>query len=290
MTARLIRDPLLHFFVAGGVLFAVYFGLERGAADPVAGQNERIVVDQAQLDHLTQLWQLRWKREPAPDDLDAIIDRHLRQEVFYREALKMNLDHNDDIIKKRLAQKMEAVASDLSALTEPPSEERLRQYFHERAEFFTLPQAYELRQVLFLPGEERARMEALLAGLRSGDPVPAERQNKLSLPETWALTPVNDLDNAFGGDFVAGLDALPVGEWSGPLRSGYGWHLVLIEDKQPPRLPDFAEVRDFVAREYEYQSVLDAQERVYRNLLARYEVIITADLSRAGNRAELATN
>ena len=69
------------------------------------------MLDQAQFDHLTQLWKAQWKTDPAPGDIAAIIDRYLRQEVFYREALKMGLDQNDDIIRKRMAQKMEAVAS-----------------------------------------------------------------------------------------------------------------------------------------------------------------------------------
>ena len=85
--------------------------------------------------------------------MKAIIDRHLRQEVFYREALRMGLDKNDDIIRTRLAQKMEAVSSDLSLLMQPPTEEQLRAFHAARPDLFTLPQAYAFRQVLYLPAE-----------------------------------------------------------------------------------------------------------------------------------------
>jgi peptidyl-prolyl cis-trans isomerase C len=288
MTSRLLKDPLLHFLVFGALLFGAWFSLGK-YEDDGGNSDQQIVIDQDQLDHLKALWKLQWKRDPAPADVAAIIDRYLRQEVFYREALKMNLDHNDEIIKKRLAQKMEAVANDLSKLIAPPTDERLRDYFHTRKDFFTLPPAYAFQQVLFLP-EEKAASEATLTALRQGAGIPPERRNKLALPVAWSLTAVTDLDNAFGGNFVEALEELPAGQWLGPIRSGYGWHLVYIDDKQPARLPPFEEVRDFVAREYEYQSVLKAQDQVYESLLARYEVIITADTSPAAMPTELAAN
>ncbi len=73
-----------------------------------------ITLDQARLDHLQTLWTALWKRDPSPEDMAAITDCHLRQEVFYREAPRMGLVKDDDIIRTRLAQKMEAASSDLS--------------------------------------------------------------------------------------------------------------------------------------------------------------------------------
>jgi peptidyl-prolyl cis-trans isomerase C len=288
MLARLLREPIVHFFGFGAVIFGAFVLLDSGEAPAHARDNE-IVIDQAQVDHLTRLWKLRWRRDPAPDDLAAIIDRHLRQEVFYREALKLNLDHNDGIIRKRLAQKMEAVANDLSTLMKPATDERLRAYFHSREDFFTLPAAYAFRQVLFLPDEDNveARMDKLKGELSEGGAIPVSRRSKLSVANYWSLTPVTRLDNAFGREFASSLETLPEGEWAGPVRSGYGWHLVRVERQQPSMVPPFEEVREFVAREYEYQSVLQAQDQVYRNLLAKYEVNITADDVPADVREEL---
>lgn len=288
MLAKLLREPIVHFFGFGAVIFGAFFLQDSGDA-PVQASADEIVIDQAQVDHLTQLWKLRWKRDPAPDDLAAIIDRHLRQEVFYREALKLNLDHNDGIVRKRLAQKMEAVANDLSTLMKPATDERLRAYFHSREDFFTLPAAYAFRQVLLLEDEDNldARVETLKGELNGGGAIPANRRSKLSVANDWSLTPINRLDNAFGRQFASSLEGLPKGEWAGPVRSGYGWHLVKVERHQPSTLPPFEEVREFVAREYEYQSVLQAQDQVYRNLLAKYEVNITADGIPANVREEL---
>ena len=273
---RFLKEPFVHFVLIGALLFALYRANEEpGAAED--GEN-RIVIDQQDYDHLKELWKIRWKREPAPSDIRALLDRHLRQEVFYREALRMNLDHNDEIIKKRLSQKMEAVANDLSTLTQPPTDERLKAFFQDNADFFKLPRAYELRQVLFLPNEEdvEARMKETLAALRDGGGIPADRKSKAALANDWPLTSVNDLGNAFGGDFTRSLDEMAVQTWSGPIRSGYGWHLVFIETRQDPVLPDFEAVRDYVAREFDYRSEMESQDRVFQELLGKYQVEITA--------------
>jgi len=276
MLSRLARDPLLHFVVLGALLFAAYswVGPGRGADR----REDRIVIDQAQLDHLEAMWRAQWKRDPAPGDVAAIIDRHLRQEVFYREALKRNLDHNDEIIKRRLAQKMEAVASDLGTLMQPPTEQQLRAFYDGRKDLFMQPRAFAFRQVLFLPEEanERSRMKAVLVSLQQGAAVPSDRQNKAALRDDWPLTSAATLDNAFGPGFAKALEDLPLGTWSGPVRSGYGWHLVLMQEKRDPRLPDFDEVRDIVSKQHEYYAVLEAQDRMYAELLKGYTVSLTA--------------
>lgn len=273
MIHRLVKEPLVHFLLLGCLIFAAYGLLKREQY-----QENTIVISQQQFDHLTNLWRSQWKRDPSPDDIAAILDRHIRQEVFSREALRMNLDHNDEIIKKRLAQKMEAVASDLQTLTSPATEEQLKKYFHQHEEFFILPLSYSFKQILFLTSEQdrKALMQNFLQSLRAGAEIPKNRQSKLGVPCDWPITSESDIENAFGSPFSRSLDDLPIKQWSGPIRSGYGWHLVYIEIKQEPRLPDFQEVRDFVAREYDYQSELLAQDQVYQELLAKYNVSITA--------------
>jgi PPIC-type PPIASE domain len=272
MLKQIIREPLVHFLLLGGLLFAAW-----SWGSPQETGNNVIVIDQARLDHLETLWKAQWKRDPAPQDVAAIIDRQLRQEVFYREALRMGLDHDDSIIRIRLAQKMEAVASDLSTLMQPPTEAQLRAFYTERPDLFTLPQAFAFRQVLYLPSEAGDdKLEAMLASLRSGGEVPKSRLNKLSMPLDWPLTPAQTLDNSFGGGFAESLSTLPAGVWSGPVRSGLGLHLVQVTESRPEHLAAFEDIRDFVARQYEYYAVLDAQERVFKELLKKYEVRISA--------------
>lgn len=273
MLKAIIREPLVHCLVLGTVLFSAWSWM---APQESVANDDVIILDQSRMDHLETLWKAQWKRDPSPEDMAAIVDRHLRQEVFYREALRMGLDHDDGIIRTRLAQKMEAVASDLSTLMQPPTAEQLRAFHAERSDLFTLPQSFALQQVLYLPSEQD-EIGAALAALQAGNPIPPERLNKLSIPPELPLSPVQAVENAFGGNFAKSLTDLPVGVWSGPVRSGLGLHLVKITENQPSHLAPFEDIRDYVARQYEYYSVLDAQERVFLALLDKYEVRIDAE-------------
>ena len=200
---------------------------------------------------------------------------HVRKEVFYREGLRLNLDKNDEIIKRRLAQKTEAVAGDLSRLMKPATDDDLRAFLRDHPELFRVPQSYAFQQVLFLPTERR-QAAATLASLRGGGSVPATSEARLGVPNVSPETTSIDLANAFGDGFPAQLAALPLGEWAGPVESGYGLHLIRIDRRDAAHMPDFAAVKSLVQREYEYQAQLNAEDATFQSPLANYKVRVTA--------------
>ncbi|MAL27499.1 MAG: hypothetical protein CL820_16735 [Croceicoccus sp.] len=206
MMLRLAREPLVHFIALGTLIFGGWYWLH-----PPQPPMDEIVIDQREFDHLKTLWEAQWKREPSPQDVQAIIDRHVRKEVFYREGLRLNLDKNDEIIKRRLAQKMEAVAGDLGRLMKPATDDDLRAFLRDHPELFRVPQSYAFQQVLFLPTERR-QAAATLASLRGGGSVPATSEARLGVPNVWPETTSIDLANAFGDGFPVQLAALPLGE------------------------------------------------------------------------------
>ncbi|HHC6670903.1 TPA: hypothetical protein ACN33Q_004712 [Vibrio parahaemolyticus] len=132
----------IHFAVLGGLLFSAWSWASPSTS--AEDNKDTIVIDQSRLNHLETFWKVQWKRDPAPEDVVAIIDRHLRQEIFYREALNMVLDQDDDVIRTRMAQKMEAFASDLSSLMNPPTDAELQALHQQRTDLFTLPDAIAL--------------------------------------------------------------------------------------------------------------------------------------------------
>ncbi len=160
---------------------------------------------------------------------------------------------------------------------EPPTDDQLRKFHASRPDLFTLPPAYAFRQVLYLPAEARGdTLKTELELLRAGESVPKDRLNKLSLPLDWPLTPAPELANAFGGNFAKALATLPEGEWAGPVRSGLGFHLVKVSEAKSGGLAPFDEIRDFVERQYEYYSVLDAQQKMFTELRDKYDIKFTA--------------
>ena len=67
---------------------------------------------------------------------------------------------------------------------------------------------------------------------------------------------------------------MPIGTWQGPVESGYGQHLVLLETRTSGRTPTLAEAREAVTREWMNEERLKANEAFYQGLLKRYKIVI----------------
>ncbi len=118
-----MREPLLHFLVIGGLLFVTY-SLINNDVDTNNSDN-RIIFSIADIDRLNAIWKKRWQRLSSQAELKGLINQQIREEVMYREALALGLDKNDSIVRRRLAQMLEFITSDLAAQIEPTESELL---------------------------------------------------------------------------------------------------------------------------------------------------------------------
>ncbi|WP_133557142.1 peptidyl-prolyl cis-trans isomerase [Algoriphagus boseongensis] len=266
---KLLKEPLIHFLILGCLIFA-YSSWKNKAEE----SDNVILIDQEEYDYLLSTWKKQWNREPNTDEIEAFLDQYLRQEVFYKEALEMNLDHNDLIIKRRLAQKMEAVSNDLSAMIAPATEDELRAFYNENKKLFSLEPSFSFRQVLFLENET-SQLHASLKNFNEKTAFPGQLVNRLSISNSWENAFLNEIDNAFGGDFAKSIESLPLNQWVGPISSGFGNHLVFISKKNPERIAEFEEVKALIQKEFEFRTELETQEKVYQELLKKYEIKIT---------------
>lgn len=270
---RFLREPLLHFLLLGGLLFAVQaLRGERGAPA------EAIRVSAGDIEHLATLFERTWMRPPTAAELDGLIDDHVRTEAAWREARAMGLDRDDAVLRRRLRQKLEFLAEELAAQAQPTDAE-LERFLEAHAEVFRDEARTSFRQVYFSPEKRGSAVEAdvraLLARLVAD---PADDGGELGdaslLPEGLELARASEIDAQFGAGFEAGLATLAPGVWSGPLDSSYGLHLVLVSAREPGRMPALAEVRAAVEREWFAERRLQGIEDFYRGLLERYQVSI----------------
>ena len=116
---RILKEPLIHFLLGGALLFILFAWKNRGTQK----QPDEIVVSSAQVEVLAKGWARTWQRPPKPDQVESIIDEYIREEIYYREALKLGLEHDDIIIRRRLRQKMEFLAEDFHQENDPCDEE-----------------------------------------------------------------------------------------------------------------------------------------------------------------------
>ena len=272
---KLLREPLVHFVLIGIGLFILY-----GWVSDADDSRDTIYFDDYDMNNIIASWEMQWKRLPTDEELKSLVEHNIRQEVFYQEALKMNLDHNDEIIKRRLAQKMNFLSNDLATLKEPTQED-LDAYYEQNREKYLLPPVYSFYQISFRMDSRDAAREDALAFLEmavekdpenlkdSGDPLP--------FPYFFENVNSYDLNRQLGLEFSEGMDQLKTGEWTGPVRSGFGWHAVYISEKTPAQEPDFENIREEVQRDLEYENQQKVNDQVYTELKKNYDVEFDLD-------------
>jgi hypothetical protein len=267
---RLLREPLLHFLLLGGLLFAI-FG--RGGSD--AGEADRqIVVSDADIDRLAAAFSRTWHRPPDADEQQAQIQDYIREEVLYRTAVGLGLDKDDTIIRRRLRQKMEFLFEDT---VPPPQETELRAYFEAHPEKFHTEPLISFRQIFVSKGRggtAEADAQQILARLVTGAPGAEDEGDPLALGEAFSLTPIDQIAAQFGEGFAYELTKAAPKYWVGPLQSPYGLHLVLVTASEPTTLAPFEQVRAAVQREWFAEHRTAAQGAQFKVLRARYQVIV----------------
>ena len=271
---RLLREPLVHFLLLGALLF----GWSAWQGGDAAGSN-RIVVTPGVVDHLAAGFSRTWQRPPSDIELKGLIDEHVKQEIAAREAVAMGLDRDDIVIKRRLRQKLEFLLVD-DAGAAPPTDAELKAWLNRHPESFRVEPTLAFRQVLLRPDRRGASMTAdatkLLARLHASGPDVATRDlgDASMLPAETPLQPLRDVANSFGQDFADALMKLVPGQWSGPVESSFGLHLVLVRQRTEGAAADLATVRPLVEREVLAERRKAEMQALYERLLAKYSVSI----------------
>jgi hypothetical protein len=272
---KLLREPLLHFLLLGAAIFAAYSLLSKRSSE----EPGRIVITQGQIANLADGFAKTWQRPPTDQELAGLVRDHVREEIYYREAVALGLDKDDTVIRRRLRQKMEFISDDIAAQTEPTDAE-LNAYLKAHPARFPVEQRFTFRQVYLNPDKHRANLAGdtaqLLAQLRqSGDKVDLSVVGDAFLLEhDFTAMPSGEVSKQFGEPFAAKLSELSLGQWQGPAESGYGVHLVKISERSEGRLPALADVRDVVRREWDNDRRQEANEKYFQGLSKRYVVSI----------------
>jgi hypothetical protein len=271
------REPFVHFLLLGVTLFGLYQWLgDRG--DAVETTRE-IIVSPGRIESLAVGFTRTWQRPPTDTELERLIQDYIREEVYYREAMALGLDRDDTIIRRRLRQKLEFVTDDVAAQVEP-TDEQLRDYLQEHPEAFRTERRFTFTQVYLNPqrrGDRLARDAAQLLVTLQQAGVQADvsmHGDSFLLEHQFDSVLAREVTQQFGEQFMAQLAELPVGQWQGPIESGYGVHLVCVIDRTEGDLPRLEEVRDAVRRAWANAQRLEANEQFYQTLLQRYTVSV----------------
>ena len=274
---KLLREPLLHFMFIGAAIYLLYSVF----AEPLPEADDKtIVVSAGEVEWMQTAWQKRWNRPPTSQEFDGLVQQYIKETVLYREALTMGLNQHDQVIRRRLAQKLEFLAKDLVALT-PPTEEELQSYFEENQARYQQPVLYTFTQVFIDPDKRGDATlddaEIIKANLiAQGEAIedPGALGDDFMLQSYYPEKDGIEIQKQFGSGFTESLAELSPGQWHGPVLSGYGVHLVYISSISEPPAPEFAALRERVVQDWTMERGEEINDKFYASLREQYTVII----------------
>ena len=275
---RWLREPLLHFLLIGIAVFAVYAYAHRGRGGFESSRQITLSLDE--LGQMDMYFESQWHRQPTPAEFQAMVEDKVREEVLYREALAMGLDKDDTIVKRRMAQKMQFLAEDVAAAHEPSTAE-LKAWFEKNSNKFALPSRYSFRHLYFSPDkrgknaqEEAAKTLAKIAGQPEDSKLAISLSDRFMFQDYYGDRAPGALAKEFGPQFVVALEKLKPGSWQGPIESGYGWHLVYVDNVIPGRIPAFEEIEPDVKTAWLGEQKATAWQKAYAEMRAKYIVLL----------------
>ncbi len=295
---RIARDPLSHFLLIGLGLFGLY-GLLAGE-DGESADPRTVVVDR---DALLTFVQYRTKAfEPeiarqkleglSRDQLERLIDDYVREEVLYREALRLGLDREDYVLRRRLVQKLEFVTRGFAEADAALDEGAVQAFFEEHQSDYAVEPHLTFTHVFFdaeRRGWEEARSLAEAKGAEFGQgPIPFEdaprHGDRFPYHLNYVERTLEYVASHFGPEMADAVYALEPGAgWQGPFESPYGTHLVLLTDKEAGRLPALKEIRKRVVEDARRAAIRRRVDEAVGELIDAYDVRVVYEHNGGAN-------
>lgn len=250
---------MLHFALLGTAVFLVYGLLHPKHPDRVRATPEV-------LSQIDQQFTIQNGRPPTADELHRLGEQFLDDEVLYREALALGLDKDDPIVRRRLIQKMLFVSQD-TATADEPSQGDLAAFWSAHPDRYREPPRTTFHQVFFT--RERAGDAARAArALREHGPAPAG--DAFVAGSVFTLRSATEIAGVFGPELARRVSTLAPGDWSDPIESSFGLHVVKVDERVPGRVLGLDEVRARVRADFMNERREHANEAVLRELRAKY--------------------
>jgi len=274
---RLFTEPLIQFLIIGACIYGAFALFGTPEED---FRDTRVHVDSARINAFISEWESRWNRPPTREEIDGLIQSYIKEDVLFRQAVAMGLNEDDPITRRRMAQKLEFLTSDLAMMVQP-AEGELEKYFSENSEAYRAPDRMTFSQVFFDPDSRGNKTledaeEALVKLQASGAPTEESMQvgDGLMLQRDFVSVTRMEAARQMGSGFVEAVVQLEPGSWHGPVLSGYGVHLVYVYsyEKAPPAV--FEEVQAAVLENWQGEQREKFNADFLENLKTRYEIVI----------------
>lgn len=267
-----LKEPLFHFALAGLALFVA------GRVYQEQTSVYRILETPAHTAQIANEYVLQYGAQPDAITLEALVRRDLHDEILFRQGLAMNLDRDDEIVRRRVVQKMQFLLQDLHPPNEP-TDAQLTTFYNAHKSRYVLPAHVTFSHIYFSSDKggstaAQKRAEAILAKL----PATTTRAPDLGdpFPDLYDFSNY-DAQQAFRlfghTPFADALFKAPVGKWSGPFRSAYGWHLIFVDSRKSEESPPLSKVRDAVRTDLLQDAQDKANHAAFADLAKQFTIV-----------------
>jgi hypothetical protein len=275
---RLVREPLVHFVVLGAILALAAHAYQ------VRHDLYRIEVTPARVADLSRKYALQFGTPPDPATLGQLVRDDIHDEILFRQGQALKLDQDDEIVRRRVVQKEQFLLQNLTPPPEPTDAQLQAFYDAHPARYVAASRATFSHIYFALPQDGRAdgdaATEARARAALSRIPKGATRAPDLGDPfpdiyDFSAFEP-EQAQRLFGKTPLAdAIYTAPVGRWSGPYKSAYGWHLLYVSARGAAARQPLADIRDRV-RSDDLQAAQDqANDAAFRRIARRFTVVRT---------------
>ncbi|MES2090044.1 MAG: peptidylprolyl isomerase [Pseudomonadota bacterium] len=258
--SRWLREPLLHFMVLGGLLFAVDHYLISRSDDP------RTIMVGAEVDaEARQVFKASRGREPDADELTALRRVWLDNEVLYREGLALQVDKGDTAIRERVIFKALSVV-DANTKLPPVDEQVLRTWFESHRAKYDEPPRYDFQEAVLSGDSSEAAVRAFVATLTSGTSGEADAGLRV-----FKGRPKSNLLQSYGAEFTKALEESPAGEWRAH-KTRDGWRAIRLDSISKPQAASFEALRSVVLQDWTDATLSEQRSAAVRALAKKYQI------------------
>lgn len=269
LISEILKSRVVHFAVLGSLIFAI----APREVDP-----SKIVVSQQDLRALHESEAQRLHRGSVTGNLAADVDRHaIEDEILYREALRLGLDRGDNTVRQHLIVKSLLFAEDLAGASRAPTDDDLRAYFEANRARWTIGASVHFIHVFSTHHDELVALgpQIIDAEKKSpgvppalGDAFPASRD---------VVADQNTLAAIYGEPFAQAVFDAPVGSWTEPLDSKFGFSTVKVIAHTAGRPAAFEEVKQKLVLDWTVDQRHKAVDAFIDHAYARYQIVVDGE-------------
>lgn len=274
---KLIKEPILYFFILGFVIFGLHSFLNRESQD----DTDPLTVDvtSADIEWIRSSWEARMKRQPTQQELQSLVSSFIRDEILYREALAMGLNDKDLVIQRRLVQKLTFVIEDLAETMEPTDDE-LKNYMKENQGKYRIPEMMSFTHIYFNPDKRKAALKEakiVLDRLKTAESLSEEAVSSgdmIMIASSFRKGSPDEIARVLGKEFADNLFSASEMGWQGPIMSTFGPHLVYIEEHIASKIPAFENIREKVKNDFMYERKNQVVDDAYKAVRSNYTILV----------------